>query len=60
VTNRHRFAAVMLGVTSAALALAAACSGLDPTPPNPHFIDDPELISPAVLDAGHDAPRDAP
>ena len=56
------FAIIAFGLVAGGLA-SAACSGLDPTPPNPHFIDEPEPIIPAILDmgdAGHDAPEDAP
>jgi hypothetical protein len=45
---------VAFGLASAGL---AACSGLDPTPPDPHLVDEPLLRS---LDAGHDAAEDAP
>ena len=56
------FAFIAFSLVAGGLA-SAACSSLNPTPPNPHFIDDPELIGPAILDvgdAGHDAPEDGP
>lgn len=39
MTNRRRLAAIILGVSLALLALAVACSAIDPVPPDPHGQD---------------------
>jgi hypothetical protein len=60
-----RYLAPLAVCATLGAAALGACSGpIDPTPPVPHFIDDPPYALDSNIlfpsDAGQDAPEDAP
>jgi hypothetical protein len=57
VTLARYSAPIALGVAFAAVALAA-CSAIDPNPPDPHILHD--ALSVDHPDAAPDAPEEAP